>query len=163
MLNMPIFLQLLYNKCCNWNSSRKAIFWLLIGITIILHLHMILYAFTLSMSSPESLRRFSRVKSPITSPLSPQHMSITKNLLSSKALIWCSVNMGAARYFTSLSCRTSQENIHKIKEGFKSFHIVEIVSQFLPLSTSALVSMAVMWLYLYLMNVWYRLLKGYSG
>ncbi len=62
-----------------------------------------LYPHTLSISSPDLLRRFSSVKSPMISPSSPQHMSITKNPLSSKALIWCSVNMGAARYFTLLS------------------------------------------------------------
>lgn len=63
---------------------------------------------TLSISSPDSLRRFSRVKSPMTSPLSPQHMSITKKPLSSKALIWWSVNMASALYFTSLLCCTRE-------------------------------------------------------
>lgn len=65
---------------------------------------------TLSISSPDSLRRFSSVKSPMTSPLSPQHMSITKNPLSSKALIWWSVNMASALYLTSLLCCTSWGN-----------------------------------------------------
>lgn len=61
-------------------------------------------AFTLSISSPEPLRRFSSVKSPMLSPSSPQHMSITRKPLSSYALIWCSVNMGAVWYLTSLVC-----------------------------------------------------------
>lgn len=63
--------------------------------------------FALSTSSPDSRRKFSSVKSPMISPLSPQHMSMTRNPFSSKALIWCSVNMAAVLYFTSLSCRAS--------------------------------------------------------
>ncbi len=90
-----------HNELKNWKSQQLNTALKLhiyetereVSITDIWHWHALnCEGVTLSSSSPDAWR-FSIVKSPITLPSSPQHMSIIKYPLSSYALIWCSVNM----------------------------------------------------------------------